>query len=138
MKFTVGGEAIDLTREQVIAAMADAPVEPIRKHTVEIADQLYPPKQVFATVTGRPRQSFTTMEAQRVLTRLGFQGRRVGQNQHGQPAWVSAVERPQQPTVDERLAQIEASVGTLQAAVGGLQARVNELETAALAELQSN
>lgn len=131
MKFTVGGESFDLTKEQVIAAMKDAPIEAIQKHVVEIAGQAFPPKQVFGTVTGRARQSFTTMEARRVLTRLGFVCRRVGRLEDGSPAWIGADEAVvEASTLAERLALVEAVLGTMQAAIAGLHARVSGLESA--------
>ena len=46
--------------------------ELIQKHVVEVNGQWYPPKQVLGQSTGWARTSFTTMEAQRVLTRIGF------------------------------------------------------------------
>ena len=62
--------------------------EPIRQHMVEIDGTAYPPKQVLAEITGWPRQSFTTMEANRVLLRLGFICRRAGAlGPDGQPVW---------------------------------------------------
>lgn len=130
MKFTVGGETFDLTREQVITAMRNAPIDTIQKHVVEIDGQAFPPKQVFGTVTGRARQSFTTMEAQRVLTRLGFVCRRGGRPEDGTPAWVPADGDEPDATFDDRLASLEAAVGTIQAAVAGLHARLNDLEVA--------
>lgn len=130
MRFTVGGESFDLTREQVIAAMKDASIETIQKHVVEIEGQLFPPKQVFATVTGRARQSFTTMEAQRVLTRLGFVCRRAGQLEGGKTGWVVADDTESGPSPEDRVASLEAAVGTMQAAIAGLHARLSELEAA--------
>jgi hypothetical protein len=130
MKFTVGGELFDLTRQQVITAMKNAPIETIQKHVVEIDGQAFPPKQAFAAVTGRARQSFTTMEAQRVLTRLGFVCRRAGQLEDGTPAWVAADGTGADPSPDDRIASLEAAVGTMQAAIAGLHARLSELEGA--------
>src|SRR4051812_29676743 len=57
--------------------------EGIREHIVEIHHTPYLSKQVLAVVTGWERQSFTTMEAQRVLARLGFICRRAGHMQMG-------------------------------------------------------
>jgi hypothetical protein len=129
MRFTVGGESYDLTREQVNAVMKDATVEPIQKHGVEIGGRLFPPKQVFATVTGRARQSFTTMEAQRVLTRLGFVCRRAHDPRDGALASVPTDDASGPvPSDAERIASLEAAVGTLQAAIAGLHTRVNHLE----------
>jgi hypothetical protein len=129
MRFVVGGQTHEITREQVEEAMRDAPIETIQKHVVEIEGQLFPPKQVFAIVTGRERQSFTTMEAQRVLTRLGFVCRRAAQLEDGTPAWVATYGGPSDASdPNDRLIALEASVGTMQAAIGGLHARVSQLE----------
>ena len=68
----VGGRDFDLTKQEVEARMEDAEPELIQKHVVDVNGQLFPPKQVLGHVTGWERTSFTTMEAQRVLTRLGF------------------------------------------------------------------
>ncbi len=131
MRFTVGGEDYDLTRERVISAMRGATSEPIQKHLVEIDGAVFPPKQVFATVTGRARTSFTTMEAQRVLRRLNFVCRQAGQLDDGTPAWVPARdEGGGEATLEARIAALEATLGTLQAAVSGLHARVSDLEGA--------
>jgi hypothetical protein len=130
MRFTVGGEEYDLTKDRVILAMRGASSEPIRKHLVEIDGADFPPKQVFATVTGRPRTSFTTMEAQRVLHRLGFVCREAGQHDKGAAMWSSAGGGGSESGdgIFDRLTSVEARLGTLEAAVAGLQARMKELE----------
>ncbi len=131
MRFTVGGEEHNLTRERVILTMREATSEPIQKHLVEIEGTVFPPKQVFAMVTGRARTSFTTMEAQRVLRRLGFVCREVGRRNDGTRAWIAATEEAdQKATLEARVVALEATVGTLQAAVSGLHARVADLEGA--------
>ena len=68
----VGGRDFDLTKEQVETHMKGEDPELIQKHMVEVNGQMFPPKQVLGHVTGWARASFTTMEAQRVLTRMGF------------------------------------------------------------------
>jgi hypothetical protein len=68
----VGGREFNLTKEEVEARMKGEDPELIQKHMVEVNGQMFPPKQVLGHVTGWPRTSFTTMEAQRVLTRIGF------------------------------------------------------------------
>lgn len=126
MRFTVGGEDYDLTKERVARAMRGVPGEPIQKHLVEIDDRVYPPKQVFAAVTSRPRTSFTTMEAQRVLRRLGFVCRPVGASDtRDAPASSIAVVADKLPSEPGSL---EARIATLEAAIAGLHARVVELE----------
>jgi hypothetical protein len=123
MRFKVGGEWFDLSREQVIAAMRGASMEPIQKHVVEIEGHVFPPKQVFASVTGRTRQSFTTMEAQRVLSRLGFLCRPAAEVQ-GASASTDIAEQTRGVSTEDRITALEAAVGTLQAAVAGLHRRL--------------
>ena len=95
------------------------------------AGTVFPPKQVFGTVTGRVRTSFTTMEPQRALRRLGLVCREAGRREDGAAAWVPARTHNYQPDADAdaRLASVEARA-TLEAAVAGLHARVKELEAA--------
>ena len=69
--------------------------EPIREHLVEVLDTAYPPKQVLAAVTGWQRTSFTTMEAQRVLTRAGFACRRADEDDKAGRGW--SVDQPATP-----------------------------------------
>src|SRR4029453_3606197 len=68
----VGGRDFDLTKQEVEARMTGEDPELIQKHMVEVNGQMFPPKQVLGHVTGWERTTFTTMEAQRVLTRIGF------------------------------------------------------------------
>lgn len=68
----VGGRDFDVSKEQVEEFMRGAEPEQIQKHAVEVNGEWFPPKQVLGHVTGWPRTTFTTMEAQRVLTRIGF------------------------------------------------------------------
>ena len=133
MRFTVGKRPLDLTQQQVAAAMHGVQPEDIREHVVEMHHTVYPPKQVLATVTGWDRQSFTTMEAQRVLSRLGFTCRRAGHDSSGRPAWVRQddelnAEAP--PENADRLEVLEATLRTALTAIAGLAARVEKLEAA--------
>src|SRR6476469_2562627 len=84
----VGGRNFDQTKQGVEEAMRSEEPEQIRKHLVEMNGTVYPPKQVLAHVTGWGRQSFTTMEAQRVLTKLGFVCREAGAEPDGRAAWL--------------------------------------------------
>jgi hypothetical protein len=97
---------------------------------VEMNGTVYPPKQVLAHVTGWDRQSFTTMEAQRVLTKLGFVCREAGAGSDGRPAWVHATSEQLQGASREvdRIAALEAALATAQAAIAGLDARIRALE----------
>ena len=112
--------------------------EPIREHLVEMLNTVYPPKQVLATVSGWERTSFTTMEAQRVLTRAGFVCRRAGDDEEGRRGWVL-----EQPTDDDaestagaeapdaRLARVETALTVAQEAIASLVGRVERLESSA-------
>jgi hypothetical protein len=129
MKFTVGGEEYDLTRERIERVMRNVAPEPIQKYLVEMLGQVFPPKQVFAQVTGRTRTSFTTQEAQRVLLKLGFVCREAG-GTSGDPAWLqSAVHDDDYRQVEpDRLAKLESGLATAHLAIAELQRRVTSLE----------
>ena len=68
----VGGRPFNLTKYEVEELMHGQEPELIQKHMVEVNGQMFPPKQVLSHVTGWPRTTFTTLDAQRVLSRLGF------------------------------------------------------------------
>jgi|GEM_PF-1493024 len=125
----VGGRAFDLTHGEVERAMRDVQPEPVREHFVVIGEKPFPPKQALAQVTGWDRQSFTTMEAIRVLTRTGFVcQRRID----GRPVQVPA--DPEDPPEHEgssagrRLSALESSVSVLQEAVASLTKRLRDLD----------
>ena len=76
VKFTVGGRTFRLSAEEVVRAVEGVEPEPARgnaKYFVVINGREYPLKQVFALATGLPRIAFTSMDAYRVLSRLGFE-----------------------------------------------------------------
>jgi len=125
----VGGREFDLTKDEIIRRMRDVQPEPVREHFVVIGEPPFPPKQVLAQVTGWDRQSFTTMEAIRVLTRVGFVcQRRID----GRP--VEVPEDPEEPRdhgispLDQRLSAMESAVAVMQEAIASLTKRVRELE----------
>jgi hypothetical protein len=120
-RMIVGGRELDLTANQVLDKMRNVEPEPIRDHLVEMGNTEFPPKQVLATVTGWDRQSFTTMEANRVLTRLGFHCCRIGHRPDG-------VDQDDLSPVDRRLSAVEAALTVAQEAIAGLANRVAKLE----------
>jgi hypothetical protein len=69
---TVSGHQYSLDSRSVEAALEGALPEPIHEHFVVINGRRWPPKQVLALVTGLDRADFTTHQARRALTRLGF------------------------------------------------------------------
>jgi hypothetical protein len=135
---TVGGRSFDFNKGEIERRMRGVRPEPIREHLVEVLDTVYPPKQVLATITGWDRTSFTTMEAQRVLSRVGFACRRAGTVDGGRPAWV--VDRGSEEGAETlagtevfkaRVARLEAQLAVAQEAIASLAARVQKLELAA-------
>lgn len=137
MHATVGGRSFEFTKRAIERRMKGVLPEPIREHLVEVLDTVYPPKQVLATITGWDRTSFTTMEAQRVLTRAGFVCRRSGTVDVGRRARLvnqepeeeaDAVAEPEVP--DTRLTRLEAQLAVAHEAIASLAARVQKLELA--------
>jgi len=74
---TVSGHQYDLDYRSVEAALQGELPEPIHEHFVVINGRRWPPKQVLALVTGLDRADFTTHQARRALTRLGFAAARA-------------------------------------------------------------
>jgi predicted small metal-binding protein len=70
--FTISGQRYTLDSTRIEAVLADELPEPIRDHFVIVGGRRFPPKQVLRAVTGLDRADFTTHQARRVLTRLGF------------------------------------------------------------------
>jgi hypothetical protein len=78
---TVARQRFELRHDQVERAMRRVLPEPIASHYVVIDRRRYPPKQVLGVVTGLDRADFTSHQARRILTGLGFQaGRRPGRD----------------------------------------------------------
>ncbi len=132
----VGGRPFDFTEEEIERRMRDVRPEPVREHLVEMINTVYPPKQVLATVTGWDRTTFTTMEAQRVLTRAGFVCRRAGKDDDGRHGWVldqptddDAESTSHAEAPDARLARVEAALTIAQEAIASLVRRVEKLES---------
>jgi hypothetical protein len=77
LTMTVSGRNYDLDSRRVQQALQGELPEPIREHFVVINGRRWPPKQVLALVTGLDRADFTTHQARRALTRLGFTAARA-------------------------------------------------------------
>jgi ubiquinone biosynthesis protein UbiJ len=120
---TVGGRPFDEDGSGVRRKMEGVQPEDIREHYTEVNGARYPPKQVLAVMTGWERTSYTTMEAQRVLAKIGFKSHRVGEQVRTTPPSEAPVAAP----VD-RTAQLDSAVAVLQEAVASLTARVGRLE----------
>ena len=134
VRFVVGGREQDRTADEVIRTMRGVQPEPIREHFVEVDGTAYPPKQVLAHITGWDRLSFTTMEATRVLIRLGFVCRRVGSRPSAPQGPRRDLDDHQErgsPSIDRRLSAIESALAVAQEAIAALRDRVNKLEARA-------
>jgi hypothetical protein len=83
---TVAGKQFELTKRAVERAVARSLPEPVRDHFVVVAGRRWPPKQVLALATGLDRADFTTHQARRILTRLGFSASRSGGRRGNGPA----------------------------------------------------
>ncbi len=84
---TISRHRFDLDAEGVDRAVANVLPDPIADHFVVVGGRRYPPKQVIGIVTGLDRADFTTHQARRVLTRLGFTvGRRSTETQASEPS----------------------------------------------------
>ena len=82
--FTIAGRRFALEAGQVEAALAGELPEPVRDHFVVVGSRRFPLKQAIRAVTGLDRADFTTHQARRILSRLGFQvGRRSRRREHG-------------------------------------------------------
>lgn len=122
----VGGRDRDITKEEVIRKVSGVEPEPIREHLVEISGSAYPPKQVLETVTDWDRGSFTSLEAVRVLSRIGFICRRASEMQQVAPRATGR----QAVGVERHLSELEAALTVAQEAIAGLANRVTALEAA--------
>lgn len=107
---TVSGHRYDLDPRGVEAALHGSLPEPIQEHFVVISGRRWPPKQVLALVTGLDRADFTTHQARRVLTRLGFTaGRAAGpRGRHRVDSSAAAAESVSPGTAGRREPLVEA------------------------------
>jgi hypothetical protein len=84
---TVSGHRYELDPHGVQTVLEGVLPEPIHEHYVVINGRRWPPKQVLALVTGLDRADFTTHQARRALTRLGFPAARAASSRaHYAPA----------------------------------------------------
>lgn len=94
---TVSGHQYSLDSRSVEAALQGALPEPIHEHFVVINGRRWPPKQVLALVTGLDRADFTTHQARRALTRLGFPAARAASPRTRHPV---TSQTPMPPSAD--------------------------------------
>lgn len=127
---TVGGRPLDLTAGDVVERLRGQDPESVREHFVEVLASAFPPKQVLAAATGWDRNTFTTMEALRVLSRLGFICRRVGSRAAEEPALTPDTSEGALPSLGQRLRAVESGLAVAQEAIARLMQRIAALEGA--------
>jgi hypothetical protein len=99
---TVSGHRYDLDARRVQETLEGVLPDPIQEHFVVINGRRWPPKQVLALVTGLDRADFTTHQARRALTRLGFPAARAARHKSHHAAATAAAtpSRPALPGAD--------------------------------------
>jgi hypothetical protein len=97
---TVSGHRYDLDSRSVQEALQGTLPEPIQEHFVVINGRRWPPKQVLALVTGLDRADFTTHQARRALTRLGFPAARAASPRQRHARTASAPARSRSAVAD--------------------------------------
>jgi hypothetical protein len=110
---TVSGHKYELDRHHVQAALEDVLPEPIHEHFVVINGRRWPPKQVLALVTGLDRADFTTHQARRALTRLGFPAARAARTREHRAGGM-----PSGPMASEATASSRTLVEALRPFIG--------------------
>jgi hypothetical protein len=117
LTMTVSGHRYDLEPRGVEAALQEALPEPIQEHFVVINGRRWPPKQVLALVTGLDRADFTTHQARRALTRLGFSAGRAA-SPRGPHRVDSSAAAAAEPTVSDIAGRPEPLVEALRPFIG--------------------
>lgn len=80
LDFTVKGNQIHLTDQDILDKLKNVRPEPLRTLVVKVRDTEYPVKQAFAVVLedqGVDRADFISHQARSVFQRLGFEVRRI-------------------------------------------------------------
>jgi hypothetical protein len=73
MRFTLRGKEFNLTPEDIEAKLQGVEPEGSSQYHIVVHGKSYPIKQALALVTGMPNISFTTADAYRILTKLGYE-----------------------------------------------------------------
>ncbi len=71
--FELRGQQFDLSRSDVEERLKHVEPKTVTKYQVRINGTTYPPKQALAAAIGKPVANFTTMDATRILSKLGFE-----------------------------------------------------------------
>lgn len=94
VSFTIAGERFELSDAGVRTSVAAALPEQVHQYWVDIDGTRWPVKQVLALATGRPRSTFQSQTARRVLATLGFT---IGKGDEVIPVRTARPARPAAP-----------------------------------------
>jgi len=72
MKFTIRGKSYVIEKKDIVERMKGKEPDDIDKYYVVLEGRKYPIKQVIEEVCGIPLIGFTSMDAYRILEKLGF------------------------------------------------------------------
>jgi len=72
MKFTIRGKSYVIEKKDIVERMKGKEPGDIDKYYVVLEGKKYPIKQVIEVVCGIPLIGFTSMDAYRILEKLGF------------------------------------------------------------------
>lgn len=117
LTMTISGHSYELDAQSVQEALNGVLPEPIQEHFVVINGRRWPPKQVLALVTGLDRADFTTHQARRALTRLGFTASRSASRREHHGGTVSAAV-PSRPAAAGTASQPQSLVEALRPFIG--------------------
>jgi hypothetical protein len=73
LKFTIGGHAVQLSKEDVERALEGMNPDTVKKYWIVISGKQFPIKQALSVATNIPPAAFISTDAYRVLSRLGFE-----------------------------------------------------------------
>jgi hypothetical protein len=71
--FTLRGNQYTLTRDEVERSVINLAPKQGEKYFIKIGDRRYPPKQILAESLRLSPMAFTTLDANRILRKLGFE-----------------------------------------------------------------
>ena len=73
VEITIRGKVYQVTREQIIDAMKEVEPNMIQTYYVKVDNIHFPIKQVIRIALGIPLIAFTSLDAYRLLDKLGFE-----------------------------------------------------------------
>ena len=108
---TIAKQRFELRRDRIEGALKQTLPAPIMSHYVVIGHRRYPPTQAISLVTGLDRADFTTHQARRILTGLGFPAGRRSPQPTSEPTARSAKRRAQTMRTRPSIETLEPFIG---------------------------